>query len=159
MKVLLAVDQSECSDMAVQSVLKRNWPQDTQFEVMSVFEPLAMTCVGWNAAYMPVAMIDAERELLNHRKEYVHEKEEELEKVFGKEKVSCCIREGAVWPVIIDRANEWGADLIVVGSHGRSGLSKFFLGSTAEAVAGHAECSVEIVKGHQPFESSLSPKQ
>ncbi|MBX3137503.1 universal stress protein [Candidatus Obscuribacterales bacterium] len=156
MKVMLAVDQSDCSNMAVESVLKRKWPQDTKFEVMSVFEPLAMTCVGWNAAYMPVTMIDTEQELLKLRKEFVHEKVQELEKVFGKENVTCCIREGAVWPGIIERANEWGADLIVVGSHGRSGISKFFLGSTAEAIAGHAGCSVEIVKGHQPFESSIA---
>lgn len=156
MKVLLAVDESECSNMAFQSVLERSWPQNTRFEVMSVFQPLALTCVGWNAAYMPVTMIDSERELLKQRRKYVREKAEQLEKAFGKENVSYCIREGSDWPAIVERANEWEADLIVVGSHGRTGLSRLFLGSTAEAVAGHAGCSVEIVKGHQPFQSNIS---
>ena len=39
-----------------------------------------------------------------------------------------------------------GADLIVVGSHGRSGIPRFLLGSVAEFVARHAKCSVEIVR-------------
>jgi len=48
--------------------------------------------------------------------------------------------------VIIDDAKKWGADLIVVGSHGRTGLDRFLLGSVSEAVARHAACSVEIVR-------------
>jgi nucleotide-binding universal stress UspA family protein len=36
--------------------------------------------------------------------------------------------------------------LIVVGSHGRKGLQRFLLGSVAELVARHADCSVEIVR-------------
>ena len=47
---------------------------------------------------------------------------------------------------IIDSAAEWRADLIVVGSHGRSGIPRFLLGSVAEFVARHAKCSVEIVR-------------
>jgi nucleotide-binding universal stress UspA family protein len=47
---------------------------------------------------------------------------------------------------ILDIAAEWGADLIVLGSHGRKGLQRFLLGSVAEFVARHANCSVEIVR-------------
>jgi nucleotide-binding universal stress UspA family protein len=49
-------------------------------------------------------------------------------------------------PKIIDDAAKWGADLIVVGSHGCKGLERFFLGSVSDAVARHAGCSVEIVR-------------
>jgi nucleotide-binding universal stress UspA family protein len=48
--------------------------------------------------------------------------------------------------LILEEAHKWGADLIVVGSHGRHGLSRFLLGSVSEAVASHASCSVEIVR-------------
>ena len=48
--------------------------------------------------------------------------------------------------LILDCAAEWGADLIIVGSHGRKGIARFVLGSVSEAVARYARCSVEIVR-------------
>ena len=56
---------------------------------------------------------------------------------------------------IVEAATVWPADLIVIGSHGRTGLDRFLLGSVAESVMRHAPCSVEIVKerpsvAHEP---------
>jgi nucleotide-binding universal stress UspA family protein len=48
--------------------------------------------------------------------------------------------------MIFQEAAEWGADLIVAGSHGRRGASRFLLGSVSEPVAFHAKCSVEIIR-------------
>ncbi len=48
--------------------------------------------------------------------------------------------------IILSDADEWGADLIVCGSHGRRGVNRFLLGSVSEAVATHAKCSVEIIR-------------
>ena len=48
---------------------------------------------------------------------------------------------------IVSAARERGADLIVVGSHGRSGLGRLLLGSVSEGVIGQAECPVLVVKG------------
>jgi nucleotide-binding universal stress UspA family protein len=64
----------------------------------------------------------------------------------GGFKVDTSVEVGDIRERIIDAAQEWGADLIVVGSHGRSGIPRFLLGSVAEFVARHAECSVEIVR-------------
>ena len=47
---------------------------------------------------------------------------------------------------ILNEAESFGADLIMVGSHGGSGLTRFLLGSVSQAVALHADCSVEIVR-------------
>jgi hypothetical protein len=55
---------------------------------------------------------------------------------------------------IIDMAAEWSADLIVLGSHGRSGLNRFLMGSVSEAVARHAHCSVEIVRSASANQSA-----
>jgi nucleotide-binding universal stress UspA family protein len=48
--------------------------------------------------------------------------------------------------IIIDNAAKWGADLILMGSHGWKGLNRFLLGSVSDAVARHAPCSIEIVR-------------
>ena len=59
---------------------------------------------------------------------------------------STSVRKGDAKMVILDCATEWSADLIVVGSHGRKGLTRFVLGSVSEAVARHANCSVQIAR-------------
>jgi nucleotide-binding universal stress UspA family protein len=48
--------------------------------------------------------------------------------------------------VILEEAEKWNADLIVVGSHGRRGFKRFLLGSVSEAVAMNAHCSVVVVR-------------
>jgi nucleotide-binding universal stress UspA family protein len=60
-------------------------------------------------------------------------------------KVDTAVEVGDIRETVIDSAADWGADLIVVGSHGR-GIQRFLLGSVAEFVARHAKCSVEIVR-------------
>jgi nucleotide-binding universal stress UspA family protein len=55
------------------------------------------------------------------------------------------LRKGAPWKEIIASAREWPADLLVVGTHGRSGLTRLLLGSTAEEVVRHGPCPVVVV--------------
>jgi nucleotide-binding universal stress UspA family protein len=54
--------------------------------------------------------------------------------------------EGEPRSFILDEAKAWGADLIVLGSHGRQGWDRLLMGSVAESVALHAHCSVEVVR-------------
>jgi nucleotide-binding universal stress UspA family protein len=56
------------------------------------------------------------------------------------------VKSGSAKDVILDEAENWGADLIILGSHGYSGWQRFLLGSVSHAVATHAPCSVEIVR-------------
>ncbi len=48
---------------------------------------------------------------------------------------------------IVKAAGEWPSDLIIVGSHGRSGVERLLLGSVAESVTRHASCPVLVVRG------------
>jgi nucleotide-binding universal stress UspA family protein len=48
--------------------------------------------------------------------------------------------------VIVDEAESWNADLIVVGSHGYPTWERLLLGSVSQAVVSHAKCSVEVVR-------------
>jgi nucleotide-binding universal stress UspA family protein len=63
--------------------------------------------------------------------------------------VETAVRDGDPRSVIIDEATEWDSDLIVVGSHGYSGIKRLLLGSVAQSVVSHAPCSVEVVRQKQ----------
>lgn len=146
MKVLIAVEESECSRRALESVMERVWPEESQFRIVSVFEPIP---AYGDAMYSPRAvesMMAAEGELLEQKKLNLKNNISALKERVAECPVSGTILTGDIRSSILDEAKAWGADMIVLGSHGRKGLSKFFLGSVAEGVAGHADCSVEIVK-------------
>jgi nucleotide-binding universal stress UspA family protein len=71
----------------------------------------------------------------------------ELERLVHQEfpdsvKVSVYLRDGVAHDEIVTAAHELGADLIIIATHGRSGLSRALLGSTAERVVRHATCPV-----------------
>lgn len=61
-------------------------------------------------------------------------------------KVECLIMEGHPADVILDVAHERNIDLIVMGTTGRSGITRLLMGSVAENVTRHAPCSVHVVR-------------
>ena len=60
--------------------------------------------------------------------------------------VTSRVLEGAPEDAILDEADRWQADVIVLGSHGYGPMKRRLLGSVSQAVALHAPCSVEIVR-------------
>lgn len=56
------------------------------------------------------------------------------------------VRHGKSSSLIIETAGDEKADIIVMGSHGRSGFSHMFIGSVAEKVVRHAPCPVLVVR-------------
>jgi nucleotide-binding universal stress UspA family protein len=62
-----------------------------------------------------------------------------------KGRVSSAVRIGGVYPELLAEAEEWAADLIVVGAHRRS-MATYLLGSTAAALSRHSKCTVMIVR-------------
>ena len=56
------------------------------------------------------------------------------------------VREGFPDKEIIAAAHDWHADLLIMGTHGRTGLAHMFKGSVAESVLHHAPCPVLVVK-------------
>jgi nucleotide-binding universal stress UspA family protein len=70
--------------------------------------------------------------------------------------IEACVLEGDPRDVLVRAAEEWPADLVVLGARGLSGVAGFFLGSVSLAVARHAPCSVLVVKGDaRDFRSAL----
>ena len=69
----------------------------------------------------------------------------EIQRIPTTQQQKSVVREGKPAAEIVAAATEWGADLVVVGTHGRSGISRALLGSTAEGVLRHSPCPVLMV--------------
>jgi universal stress protein A len=143
MKILLAVDDSKFSEAALQAVLAQARPQDAEVRVLHVLEPPSLLLGREMGGYDPE--FEAVWKALREQAKAL------VEKITGKLRasgfsVTPSLEEGDPTSKIIDAAKEWNADLIVLGSHGRKGLERFLMGSVADSVARHANCSVEIVR-------------
>ncbi len=144
MKILLATDGSECSQLAAQSIAARPWPAGTSIRAMSVAE-LSVPLLEM-PYFLPHTMEKLRGEAIQRAEQAEMQAEEILAKAGLEESGTVAVPTGTPKEVILQNAEEWGADLIVCGSHGRRGLSKFLLGSVSGAVAAHAKCSVEIIR-------------
>jgi nucleotide-binding universal stress UspA family protein len=145
MRVLVAIDGSKYSDAAVQSVAERGHSPASEVKVLHVIAgglPISPEVGVWG--FGAPALFEVTEEQRQAAKELVTEASDVLHTAGWK--VSTSVVEGDPKSLILDLAEQWNADLIVVGSHGRRGLDRFLLGSVSEAVARHARCSVEIVR-------------
>ncbi|MBO0724008.1 MAG: universal stress protein [Blastocatellia bacterium] len=146
MKILLATDGSDCSKAAVRSVAERPWPANSEVMILSAMEiPYAPTTEAW---VLPDSYY---RELERVAKEQAEAAVKYAVEQFSSGKTAGLeiitkIVSGSARDVILDEAEHWDADLIVLGSHGYRGWQRFLLGSVSHAVATHAHCSVEIAR-------------
>jgi nucleotide-binding universal stress UspA family protein len=149
--VLLAIDESCHSTAATAAVRQQFDPAVAKVRVLHVVEWPRNLPTPFSFAEGPAAadsvlavhdsMREAGRELLAHALSQLGDAGFEATSVLA---------EGDVRGAILDEAAGWPADVIVVGSHGRSGLTRLLLGSVSEAIVRHARCSVEVVRVAQP---------
>ncbi len=145
MNILLAIDGSAYSHAAVDEILSRPWPEQTQVMVLTVVEAFHPEYAGWHADYVPVAM-EAQAQVFDVARKLVNETIALLQPKFGDEHLLAEVKEGNIKNEIIETARHWPADLLIMGSHGRKGITRFLLGSVSEGVMANAPCSVEIIK-------------
>jgi nucleotide-binding universal stress UspA family protein len=145
MKVLFTTDGSPCSDIAFEQLLNDPClPPDCDFKVFSVVE--ALVADYSLTQYCIDSMVEAEEALTQERVKVVDKHVALLKNKFPAAKVEGSVSVGFPVEQILNQATKWKADLIVLGSHGRHGLSHFIMGSVAERVARDASCSVEIIR-------------
>ncbi len=143
MKILIAIDGSDSSKGALHSVIARPWPPNTTVKVLHVVEPPSLLMGREMGGYDPEFEM-VWKALREQAKDLVEKAAEKLRE--AKFKVLTELVEGDPKSQIIDKANEWHADMIVLGSHGRTGLTRFLMGSVSQDVVRHAHCSVEIIR-------------
>jgi nucleotide-binding universal stress UspA family protein len=125
-RILLGTDGSRFSDAAAVSAAR-----------------IAQCCEA------PISVVSAL--VPSHSERRQQEGREAVERTTAQLRQDGLDAEGVVLPgeaddVIIKLADEKGADLIVVGTHGRTGFGKVLLGSVSERVMGKAKCAVLVVK-------------
>jgi nucleotide-binding universal stress UspA family protein len=138
--VLVATDCGECSDAAVKYGLEMANRDGAALTLVHAFE-LPYGCAAPFADEVLRAVQDAARA--------------EFAKVLEPVRASVptasgVLREGRPWEQVLAVAREQGADLIVVGSHGRHGLPRAVLGSVAEKVVRLSPVPVLTVHGAPP---------
>jgi nucleotide-binding universal stress UspA family protein len=132
MKVLIATDGSKFSELSLRFVAHRPWPTRSEVKIKNL-----------NNSALKVArtVADAGSRMLS--------------RLEGKVSTDTPFPQGSIAGTIVKKAEEWGAQLIVLGFHGRRGFDRLMLGSVSEHVAFHGHCSVEVIREKQSKRMSL----
>lgn len=143
MKILIGVDDSPHATAAVEFVKRTRWPADTRIVVVSA---AVLPVVVYAEAYVPPADYyeEIDKQLLDSHGKIATRAERLLRD--GGFQVEAKVLRGDPRNALVDMAQSEGADLLVVGSHGRTGMAKLLMGSVASHVVTHAPCSVLVVK-------------
>ncbi len=148
MKILIATDGSDYSkaaiDMLANIIAK---PENTSLKIISAVEhptPIAAEPFAVSAEYYN----EMTQVLSEQAKQSVKQAETAIRSLFPGSllDVTAEVLDGSPQRVIVETAQEWGADLIVVGSHGYGFWSRTLLGSISNSVVNHAPCSVLVVR-------------
>jgi nucleotide-binding universal stress UspA family protein len=147
-KILLATDGSPASEAAARSIAGRPWPAGAEVRVLSVVELVLPPVVALlEPPFFHSAQVEELRALAMKRAEdAVQAGVEMVSAACPTVSQSISVLLDGPSRIIVDEASQWGADLIVLGSHGHRGMDRFLLGSVSQSVAMHAPCSVEVVR-------------
>lgn len=138
MKVLVAYDGSACADAAIDDLCRSGLPDEAEFKVLSVVE-------NWLPPPSGLEII----EHVDHDQEYrvlAANTAQRIHKQNPGWQATAEVEVGSPASVILEKADEWKPDLIVLGAHGRSALGRFFFGSVSQKVLHEANCAVRIAR-------------
>jgi len=139
--ILVAFDSSSFANKAFKSALEISEPNLSKITIITVVTGIYQPSIGFSMKYS--------KELLENYSKMLNKIFAKLE-ISAREKgikLSLKILHGpSVSKAILNYVNSSKFDLIVVGSHGRTGINKIILGSVANDIVQKAKCSVMVVK-------------
>lgn len=136
-EILVPVDFTECTEKALSYALPFARQFGATLTLLHVIEPI-MTPSSEAVLVDVPSEDDAERELANLRT-----------RLEAGAKCQTLLRKGNAVKEIIDVANERNCDLIILSTHGRTGLDRLISGSTSEKVVRRAGCPILVVRPHE----------
>jgi len=147
--IVVAVDNSEYSQAAMKWVKDFPWSESCKVKLVTVIPHLANLLDGHPDGLDMTEVMMKQETIIRLAENELKKLSAELLK-FKRENVSNEVVVGDPREAILQTAENVHADLIVMGSHGRTGLTKLFIGSVSQAVAAHAPSSVAVVRGVVP---------
>ena len=152
LKILLATEGSSCSLAAVRALASQLWNKIAEVKVVSIVQETSPAIESFaGLALMSAVLPEQIGEQLRTAAKLATTEARSILEAKGIT-VTEEVLFGDVKMNITEYADEWGADVIVVGSHGRHGIERLFEGSISESVALHAPCSVAVI--HEPTQQS-----
>jgi nucleotide-binding universal stress UspA family protein len=155
MKVLLAIDGSPHSHAALAEFATRPWPRGTEVQILTVIHA-AIPLFLDPALLVAAAHMEQTLQLRRDAPALVAAASKMIRDADPGITVTTKILEGIPKDAIVEEAKSWGADLIVLGSHGYSRARRVVLGSVAAAVVATAPCSVQVVRAKHLLDDAES---
>jgi nucleotide-binding universal stress UspA family protein len=138
MRILIGADGTVASDDACRFVASREWPRNTTIDLVQANEPtLAWTAVTPAGAFPATVDADLGTEDLQRQAELLRRPDL---------RVTSSVMSGRAMDVLLERADETFADLIVVGNRGRGPIASAVLGSVSAHLVDHAPCPVLVAR-------------
>ncbi len=137
-RVLLATDGSAASIAASQAIAEMSLPENTEVRVVRAVN--AMSYSLEELGLIGGAATDEAHRAIGNAVQVLSA---------APLKISAEVIAGSAARQIVARARQWGADLIVLGTNERRGLSRLLFGSTSAAVASGAHCSVRVIRRNE----------
>jgi nucleotide-binding universal stress UspA family protein len=142
MKVLIAIDEQACINEVAEFVRRHQFPKDTEFYVVNVIAPIMF---DYALASYPVFLESMWQDAQKSGEALVDGMKLRLSGATSGE-IKTDVQVGVPAQILTEIARHWHADVAIVGSHGRHGLNKFFMGSVSQDIAAHVPCSVVVLR-------------
>ena len=135
-KILIAIDNCKSAEVVASNGLQLAMQYHAEIALVSIVDPASI----WGDEHMTLREID---DLIDGN--FNASQQHVIDKVFKSYPVKRFIEKGKPYEVILKIANEWGADVIVMGTHGRKGLSNLLMGSVAEEVIRYSKKTLVVI--------------
>lgn len=150
MKILLATDGTSHSESAIKILRTFQLAEGDEIKVVSVADMAVPLSIDMYAGYLP-STTEIENNVRENCEKTLDKSVEEISDLVGNKKVYITkeILVGSPDSRIVETAEDFGADLIIVGSHGYNRWERLLLGSVSDSVVHHAPCSVLVVRTNE----------
>ncbi len=147
MKVLLATDGTRHGDAAAEMVKALALRDGDEVKIISVVDMALPLAIDMYGGYLPDTT-ELEKTARENAAKVLEKTTAMVEQQFGEAQVAVTseVLFGSPDSRIVESAEQMGADLIIVGSHGYNRWERLLLGSVSDSVVHHAPCSVLVVR-------------